>query len=141
MYPKSSEAIEMSKQWLSNPSEQFNYVRELDTNKDCNDCLLRIIPLALWGSKLTSDDDLFEAVRLYCAFTNGHNTVVEACYLYCYACKLLLLEECSSCEAYEKTRKESERRAMISGFSTIKYWMENDIEQDNLIKPHDSSAS
>lgn len=36
-------------------------------------------------------------------------------------------------------REESKRRAMITGHSTIKYWIENDIDADNtdeMPKPH-----
>jgi len=38
------------------------------------------------------------------------------------------VEKCSPKDAYEKTRLESGRRAKISGFSSIKFWIENDVE-------------
>jgi hypothetical protein len=38
------------------------------------------------------------------------------------------MEKCSPYDAYENTRKESERRARVSGFSSIKFWIENDVE-------------
>jgi hypothetical protein len=37
------------------------------------------------------------------------------------------------------TKEESDRRARKTGFSTIKYWIENDIEVgdlDEMPKPH-----
>jgi hypothetical protein len=90
---------------------------------------LAIVPLAIWSSKL-SNEDLFEAVRLYCGINHQWDElVVESCYLYCYAIKLLIVEKnCSSKEAYQKTMEESARRARISGFSTIKFWIENEVE-------------
>ena len=130
---KSPETINLSSKWLSNPAEQFNQIFNQDPNSGFNDCLLMLSPFAIWASRLNSNDDLFEAVRLYCAFTSTNSTIVEASYLYCFACKQFLVNGFSSQEAYEKTRIESERRAMISGFSTIKYWIENYIEGDKLI--------
>jgi hypothetical protein len=52
--------------------------------------------------------------------------------------KLLLVSGCSASEAYYKTFEESNRRARVSGFSTVKYWIENDIENDDneMPKPH-----
>ena len=90
---------------------------------------------------LASKEDFFffEAVRLYCSFTHGNETVIEGCYLYCYAIKLLIVDGCSKSEAYNRMKEESERRANVSGYSTIKYWIENDIEIDpdnEMPKPH-----
>jgi hypothetical protein len=84
---------------------------------------------------------MFEAIRLYCSFTDNQTIVIETCYLYCYACKQLIAGKCSPNEAYEKTRKESERRAKISGFSSIKFWIENDVESSQILLPKDWSQS
>ncbi len=100
--------------------------------------MLRLVPLAIWASRLESDQDLFEAVRLYCGITHLHELVVESCYLYCYAIKQLIVNECSASDAYNRTLEESNRRARITGLSTIKYWMENEIEinDSDLPIPH-----
>ena len=100
--------------------------------------MLRLVPLAIWGSRLESDQDLFEVVRLYCGITHLHELVVESCYLYCYAIKQLIVNECSASDAYNRTLEESNRRARITGLSTIKYWMENEIEinDSDLPIPH-----
>ncbi len=86
---------------------------------------------------MLSNDDLFEAVRLYCGITHTNELVVESCYLYCYAMKQLIVNQCSSSKAYEEILLEADRRARVSGFSTIKYWIENDIEidEDEMPKP------
>jgi ADP-ribosyl-[dinitrogen reductase] hydrolase len=101
---------------------------------------LRLVPFAVWASALESRDDLYEAVRLYCGITHLHELVVECCYLYCYAIKQLIVNYCSSNEAYYKTFEESNRRARVYGFSTMRYWIENDIEPDGIEeempKPH-----
>lgn len=68
-----------------------------------------------------------------------HELVVECCYIYCYAIKQLIVNNCSSTEAYQKIRIESNRRARVSELSTIYYWIENDIEEDDIElmpKPH-----
>lgn len=41
-------------------------------------------------------------------------------------------------DAYQQMMLESDRRARISGNSTIKYWIENDVEigVDEMPKPH-----
>jgi hypothetical protein len=44
--------------------------------------------------------------------------------------KMLLVTGCSTTEAYNFIFEESNRRARVSGFSTVKYWIENDIETD-----------
>ena len=97
---------------------------------------MRLVPLAIWCVKLDSDDDLFEAVRLCCGFTHLHSLVVECCYLYCYAIKQLVKSNGSSKQAFQLTKEESQRRARLTGLSTIKYWIENDIEENEMIYPH-----
>jgi ADP-ribosyl-[dinitrogen reductase] hydrolase len=69
-------------------------VKEVNEASETNECLARIVPLAIWGSNLESDEELFEAVRLYCSFTHAHELVVEGCYLYCYAIRLLIVDGC-----------------------------------------------
>lgn len=96
---------------------------------ESNHCLLRLAPFAVWAAQLMSDDDLFQAVRLYCLLTHPNEVAVEACYIYCYTIReLIISEECSSEKAYEKARVELERRSAVSGMSSIKYWFENDVE-------------
>jgi len=91
--------------------------------------------LAIWGSRIASDDQLFSAVRLYCGITHLHELVIESCYLYCYAIKQLIVNNCSATDAYDRILTESDRRARVSGCSTIKYWIENDIEIDESEMP------
>lgn len=55
-----------------------------------NGCLMRITPLAVWGYKL-KDEELYEAVKLQTLFTHSHQIAVDACYLYCFAIKQLII--------------------------------------------------
>lgn len=64
--------------------------------------------------------------------THLHDIVVECCYLYCFAIKELITNNLKSKDAFYKIKEESERRARITGLSTIKYWIENDIEIDDI---------
>jgi hypothetical protein len=43
-----------------------------------------------------------------------------------------LIQGKSANEAFYMTNEESNRRVRITGFSSIKYWIENDIESDDL---------
>ncbi len=54
-----------------------------------------------------------------------------SCYLYCYAIKLIINGELSQ-NVYEKLQEEADRMARKTGLSTIKYWLENDIDVGNL---------
>ncbi len=93
--------------------------------------------MAIRFSTLKSKDDLFAAVKLYCSFTHSNEVVIEGCYLYCYAIKLLIVDGCTKRQAFNLMREESERRARLSGCSTIKYWIEIDIEDvSEMPKPH-----
>lgn len=85
-----------------------------------------MIPVAIWGHKLDRDS-LFAAVKLVVMMTNSHELVIESCYTYCFAlCQLINGQP--PIEAFNLTKEESDRRARITGLSTIKYWIENDIE-------------
>jgi hypothetical protein len=75
--------------------------------------------------------DLLEAVRLFCGFTQTHEIVIECCYLYSYAIRLLIVDNLSRDKVYELVLTESNRRARVTGFSTVKYWIENDVEVDD----------
>lgn len=108
----------------------------LNDNSENNNCLLRLVPFAIWSSKLKSLDDLYEAVRLYCNFTHSHELVIEGCYIYCYAIRLLIVENYPMKETFNKILSESERRAKFTGFTTIQYWITNDFELEELPKPH-----
>jgi ADP-ribosylglycohydrolase len=88
---------------------------------------MRLVPLAIWASRLKLDQ-LYLAVRLYCGITHLHEFVVESCYLYCYAMKMLLVNGHSGSDAYFKTLEESNRIARVHGVSTLMYWIENNIE-------------
>jgi ADP-ribosylglycohydrolase len=70
-------------------------------------------------------------VRLFCGFTHTHELVIECCYLYCYAVKQLIVHNLSKIEAYEKMKIESERRAKVSSFSTVKFWIESNIDMED----------
>lgn len=94
---------------------------------------MRLAPFAVWAAQLRSDEDLFEAVRLYCLLTHSHELVVEASYIYCYTIRYLITSEsCSPLDAYNKARDELERRSVLTGISSIKYWFENEIEIDDV---------
>jgi ADP-ribosylglycohydrolase len=49
-----------------------------------NECLMMMVPLAIWGHKL-NEKDLLAAVKLVTSFTHSSPFVIGACYLYCYA--------------------------------------------------------
>ncbi len=53
-------------------------------SSETNLCLLRMVPIAVWGYKLDSDS-LFASVKLAVMGTHSHEIVVECCYLYCFA--------------------------------------------------------
>ena len=53
-------------------------------SSETNLCLLRMVPIGIWGYKLDSDS-LYAAVKLVVMMTHSHQIVVEACYLYCFA--------------------------------------------------------
>ena len=91
---------------------------------------MRLVPLAVWSQKLNKDE-LFQAVQLQTWFTSSNQLAVESSYIYCY-CITLLLKGAKPKEAYTQCVEEANRRARISGNSTIKYWFENDIDSDDV---------
>jgi ADP-ribosylglycohydrolase len=117
---------------MPNFTEHYQNVRKINENSETNECLSRLAPFAIWSSRLASDNDLFEAVRLYCGITHVHENILECCYLYCYAIKHLIVYKCSSTEAYQQIMIESNRRARVTGFSAVKYWIELEIEPDDI---------
>ena len=90
---------------------------------------MRMVPLAIWGHKLDSAS-LHAAVKLVVMLTHSHELVIESCYLYCFALQQLINGK-STIEAFKSTHEESENRARVTGLSTIKYWIDNDIEASN----------
>ena len=68
---------------------------------------------------------------MFCGFTHYAEMVLECCYLYCFTIRLLIVDDLSKNEAYNKMYEEANRRARVSGYSTVKYWIENDIEADD----------
>ena len=54
------------------------------SSSETNLCLIRMVPVAIWGHKLDADS-LYGAVKLVVMMTHCHELVVEACYLYCFA--------------------------------------------------------
>ena len=74
-----------------------------------NSCLIRIIPLAIWGYKLPKEE-LYAAVHAYTMITHSAYAAIEATYLYCYAITLLI-DGKSPVEVYNKTKEESTARA------------------------------
>lgn len=82
--------------------------------------------MAIWGYKLDSES-LFAAVKLIVMMTNSHELVIESCYTYCFALTKLINGQ-KPTDAFILTKEETDRRAKITGLSTIKYWIENDIE-------------
>ena len=59
--------------------------------------------------------------------TNSNELVIEVCYLYCYAIKLLLKSK-NALTTFNMTKEESKRRADQTNMKTIYHWIENDIE-------------
>ena len=66
---------------------------------ETNDCLIRLVPFAIWSSQLELDD-LSAALRLVCGFTHTNELIIECCYLYCYTIKQLIVHNLSNKEAY-----------------------------------------
>ena len=97
-----------------------------------------MVPVSIWGHYL-DPESLHAVVKLVVMMTHSNELVVETCYLYCYAIKQLLAGFSAS-ETFELTKKETERRAKITGLNTIKYWIENEIEAsedtDEMPIPH-----
>ena len=85
-----------------------------------------MVPVAIWGHKLDSDS-LYAAVKAVVLMTHSHELVLEVCYLYCFALQQLINGKTTT-ETFELTKEESDRRATISGISTIKTWIKDCIE-------------
>ena len=85
-----------------------------------------MVPVAIWGHKLDSNS-LYAVVKLVVLITSSNPLVIEVCYLYCYAIKQLIKGRRAT-ETFNKTKKESLRRANLSKDNTIHQWIENDIE-------------
>ncbi|TNV79665.1 hypothetical protein FGO68_gene3774 [Halteria grandinella] len=77
---------------LDKPNPQVSFQNSLEnTSKSLsNGCLMRITPLAVWGYRL-SNEELYEAVKLQTHFTHSHKVAIDACYLYCFAIKQLII--------------------------------------------------
>jgi hypothetical protein len=54
-----------------------------------------------------------------------------SCYLYCFTIRLLIVDNLSRREAFNRMMQESDRIARVSGFSTLKFWIENDVDVDD----------
>lgn len=78
-----------------------------------------------------NNEDLFEAVQLFYGFTQTNELVVESCYLYCFAIRLLIVDNLSKRETFERVLKESDRRARVSGCSTIQYWIDSEVNEES----------
>ena len=106
-----------------------------------------LAPLAAWAYKLQErnvKEDLYEAVKHFVSFIQCNDIVIEVCYLYCYAIRLLINGEIDGQKVYYLTFEEAKRRASISNNSTIKYWIENEIEPDDVNEmsiPHERPIS
>jgi len=106
-----------------------------------------LAPLAVWAYKLQErnvKEDLYEAVKHFVSFIQCNDIVIEVCYLYCYAIRLLINGEIDGQKVYYLTFEEAKRRASISNNSTIKYWIENEIEPDDVNEmsiPHERPIS
>ena len=97
-----------------------------------------LTPFAIWACRLT-EDQLYEAVRLYTSLTIPHELPTICCYIYCYAIKLIIEGNMPEREIYSATLLEANRIAKVTGNSTAKYWMENDIDHEDIEempKPH-----
>jgi len=110
-------------------SKHYQHVKENCSSYESNLCMLRMVPLAIWAHKL-DQASLHAAVKLVVMLTHSHELVIESCYLYCFALQQLINGK-TAVEAFYSTHEESEKRARASGLSTIKYWIENDIEVAN----------
>ena len=97
-----------------------------------SNCLSRVIPLAIWGHRLNSDS-LHAAVKLVVLITNSNESVIEACYLYCFAISSLLRDNDAK-KTYQLTRDEAARRAGLTGNSTLLDWFADLIEADTQSK-------
>ena len=68
-----------------------------------------MLPIAIWGQSLDKDS-LHAVVKLIVMMTNSNELVIEVCYLYCYAIKLLLKGK-NPVTTFNLTKEESKRRA------------------------------
>jgi ADP-ribosylglycohydrolase len=66
------------------PGVTFKFVHNYQKEMPTAECLVRIIPVALWAYKL-NNNELYEVVRLVTSFTNTNEIVIEASYLYCFS--------------------------------------------------------
>ncbi len=108
----------------------YRIAKEKNLEVETNKTLMLMTPLAIWARKLSSEE-LFLSVSLLTSLIIPHELVVMSCYLYCYAIKLIINGEISQ-NVYEKLQEEADRMARKTGLSTVKYWLENDIDVNNL---------
>lgn len=108
----------------------YRLAKEKNAIVETNKTLMLMTSIAIWARKLTPEE-LFLAVSLLTSLIIPHELVVMSCYLYCFAIKLIINGELSQ-NVYEKLQEEADRMARKTGLSTVKYWLENDIDVGDL---------
>lgn len=63
--------------------------------------------MAVWCHNLTTDEDLYSAVKLETFLTHSNETAIHACILFCYAIRILINNPGDAKQAYEKTKEKS----------------------------------
>lgn len=91
---------------------------------------MRATPLAVWLSKMESEDDMYTAVYLQSYFTHCNKVAIDSCFLYCLAIKYILNGNTDSADVFNKVK----RVADIRGMEQMVEWF-NEIENDNLPDP------
>ncbi|CDW91870.1 UNKNOWN [Stylonychia lemnae] len=107
----------------------FDRVSSYNQTSQSNGCLMRITPLAVWGSQL-SNDDLYRAVYLQTYLTHCNQIAIDSTYIYCFAIKLILNGKTDRQTIFEEVLLEAQTRQM----SKIVEWL-NDSCQSKLPSP------
>lgn len=115
------------------PSDSFQHTLEATYKSQSNGCLMRITPLAVWGHRLSSKEDLYNAVLLQTALTHQNKFAVDACYLYCFAIGILINTGDLDL-AYKETKKEAGTLKQIADVEPISSWFEQ-LELGKLQDP------
>ena len=108
------------------PTISFKNTLECTKTSKSNGCLMRITPLALYCSSMNKDD-MYMAITLETMFTHPLKLAIDACYLYCYAIKLLI-DGMSRSDTFEEIKKE----ASLRKFTQLQSWLEDVENQDAL---------
>ncbi|CDW86878.1 UNKNOWN [Stylonychia lemnae] len=108
----------------------YQQVQKRTLYSQSNGTLMRITPLAVWGSQLNSIDDLYRAVHFEGQMTHCDKIVIDTAFLYCYAIRLALNGESDRKVIFETIRDEAKKRQL----KLVDEWL-NEAQNDFFPNP------